>query len=114
MLSSVSEGLPLALLEYGAARLAAVATAVGQCPEVLDGGSAGLLVPPRSPDLLAQALIALLKSPDKRRELGDRFYERVQALYSTEAVIGRICDVYQAVLENRVIPRTRVTCQGSE
>ena len=38
VLSSVSEGLPLALLEYGLAGLPGVATAVGQCPEVLDYG----------------------------------------------------------------------------
>jgi glycosyltransferase involved in cell wall biosynthesis len=49
VLSSGSEGLPLALLEYGIAGLPAVSTNVGQCPEVLNDGAAGLLVPPSSP-----------------------------------------------------------------
>lgn len=53
VLSSASEGLPLALLEYGMAGLPAVATRVGQNAEVLDHGSAGLLVP-RPPLRLSQ------------------------------------------------------------
>jgi glycosyltransferase involved in cell wall biosynthesis len=44
------------------AGLPAVATRVGDCPEVLDHGQAGLLVAPRRPDELAQALLRLLRS----------------------------------------------------
>src|ERR1019366_2381799 len=57
VLSSASEGLPLALIEYGMAGLPAVATEVGQCPEVLDQGRAGMLVAPGAPKLLAEALL---------------------------------------------------------
>jgi glycosyltransferase involved in cell wall biosynthesis len=53
VLSSASEGLPMSLLEYGAAGLAAVATEVGQCPDVLEHGRAGICVPPASADRLA-------------------------------------------------------------
>ena len=67
VLSSVSEGLPLALLEYGMARLATVATAVGQCPEVLDEGRAGILVPPGAPNQLGEALLSLLESRSAAR-----------------------------------------------
>ena len=60
VLSSASEGLPLALLEYGKHGLAAVSTAVGQCPEVLDNGYAGVLVPASSPDQFSDAIVGLL------------------------------------------------------
>ena len=56
VLSSVSEGLPVALLEYGLAGLPVVCTDVGQCKEVLGNGVYGWIVPPKSPEALASAI----------------------------------------------------------
>src|SRR5438876_11120160 len=78
VLSSRSEGMPLALLEYGMNGLPSVATRVGQCAEMLDDGRAGLLVPPAAPEPLAKAILALLQSPEQRAELGGRFRQRTQ------------------------------------
>ena len=105
VLGSRSEGLPLALLEYGMAGLPAVATNVGQCPEVLDDGIAGSLVPPASPQRLADALRSLLASPGDRATLGKRLKARVESQYSADRVIARICDVYGQVLRNGNPPR---------
>jgi glycosyltransferase involved in cell wall biosynthesis len=98
VLSSASEGLPLALIEYGMAGLPAVATSVGQCAEVLDEGRAGLLVPPGRPAALAGALLQLLRSPERRVAFGDRLRKRVRANYSAEAVVGQVCAMYDAIL----------------
>ena len=100
VLSSASEGLPLALLEYGYAGLAAVATEVGQCAEVLDSGSAGLLVPPGQPEALATALLRLLQAPDLRAELSLCLSRRVLKHYSAHAVLERVCQVYEQVLQD--------------
>lgn len=105
VLSSVSEGLPLALLEYGMAELPAVATHTGQCAEVLDEGRAGVLVPVGSPEPLAKALVSLLRSPERRGALGRRFHRRVQELYSARAVVQRICRVYETVVRAAPEPR---------
>jgi glycosyltransferase involved in cell wall biosynthesis len=56
VLSSVSEGLPVSLLEYGLAGLPVVCTDVGQCKEVLGNGEFGWIVPVKSPKELANAL----------------------------------------------------------
>ena len=98
VLSSASEGLPLALLEYGMARLPAVATNVGQCPEALNYGRAGLLVAPGDTSELAESLLALMRSPTKRIELADAFYRRVQDVYSPVAVLDQVDHIYHEIV----------------
>ena len=98
VLSSKIEGLPLALIEYGCAGLACVATRVGQCPDVLDEGAAGIVVPPCSPELLAEAIEQLLRSPIQCSMLSKRLCKRVRALYDPEVVIQKVCCIYDVVL----------------
>ena len=100
VLSSADEGFPLALLEYGMAGLPTVATAVGQCAEVLDEGRAGILVPPGAPGQLAEALLALLQSPAQRTVLGKQLHQRVQAVYSPDHIMERICQIYDTILRS--------------
>lgn len=97
VLSSRSEGFPLALLEYGSAGLAVVATEVGECPTILDHGRAGLLVPPAQPEALAGALVELLIEETHRRTLAERLERRVASEYSAAAVIRRVEAVYDQV-----------------
>ena len=101
VLSSLAEGLPLALIEYAQAGLASVATKVGQCAEVLDEGRAGLLVPAQAEHELAQALVRLMASPQERNSFGELIRERAQKLYSARSIIERICQVYDVVLASK-------------
>jgi glycosyltransferase involved in cell wall biosynthesis len=102
VLSSQSEGLPLALLEYGMAGLPAVATSVGQCEEVLQSGRAGVLVSPSSPGRLADAIISLLKAPDMRAHYGKMLQQRVHDVYGMDKNIERITGFYDRVCPQRV------------
>jgi glycosyltransferase involved in cell wall biosynthesis len=97
VLSSASEGFPLALVEYGLAGLATVATRVGECAEVLDDGRAGMLVPAGQADPLARALAQLLRRPGQRQALGSALRNRVRALYRSGPLVERICAIYEAV-----------------
>jgi glycosyltransferase involved in cell wall biosynthesis len=101
VLSSASEGLPLALIEYGVIGLAAVATDVGQCADVLDGGRAGTLVPARSPETLREALRALLASADRRLDLGRRLLQRIRDRYAPEPRLAQVADIYERALSSR-------------
>ena len=101
VLSSSSEGLPLALIEYGMAKLGVVCTSVGECPRVLREGQLGLLVPPSDPQALAAALIDLLSHPEKRQQLGNDLAEIVQREYSPEARIAQLVDFYYKILAYR-------------
>lgn len=98
VLSSASEGLPLALIEYGMAGLAAVATEVGECPAVLDDGRAGVLVPPGSPDRLAAALVELLQSPARTASVGARLQAHVRHAFGQTEGARRVGAVYDQIL----------------
>lgn len=97
VLSSVSEGLPLALLEYGLAGLAVVSTRVGQCPDVLGNGQYGVLVNTGQPVELAQALVRLLTSREERGRLGERLQRHVASHFSTERVVDKVCMLYEGL-----------------
>ncbi len=98
--SSHWEGLPLAVLEAMQAGLPVVATSVGDVPYVV-GQEAGIIVPPRAPERLAEALASLLDSPSRRAEMGRAAFERVRREYSSEAWIQKMMHLYQEVLAEK-------------
>ena len=100
VLPSRSEGFGIVCAEAMAHGRPVVACSVGGLAEVVADGETGLLVPPRRPDLLKQALERLLSDPDLRRRLGAAARERARALYSWDAVIERTVAVY----EQAVVP----------
>lgn len=94
--SSHAEGISNALLEGMAARLPAVATAVGGSPELVRDGVTGLLVPPGAPAPLARALLELLASPSRRRRMG----EKGRRVVEREFGIDQMRRSYDAVYED--------------
>ncbi|RME33051.1 MAG: glycosyltransferase family 1 protein [Gammaproteobacteria bacterium] len=97
-LPSYREGLPKVLLEAAALGRALVATDVPGCREVVIDGQTGLLVPPRDPAALAQAIAQLVGTPALRRELGRAARVRVEREFSLERVIKETISLYSRVL----------------
>lgn len=97
VLNSISEGFPLALIEYGMVGLPAIATDVGECRYVLAGGSAGIIVPPATPDAMASSLLSLLDASDERTRLGEALRKRVDSTFSSEAVINQLIHIYEQI-----------------
>ena len=92
VLASDSEGLPMALLEYGAAELAAVATHVGHCKEVI--GDFGKVVPAQDANALAEALLDYISNTERRKTQAARFKEHVRKHYSVEVVLPQLITIY--------------------
>lgn len=99
MLTSISEGQPLAILEGMAAGKPFVATNVGSCKELLEGlddgiGPAGFVTPVMHYELLAQATIKLCVNAKLRTEMGQNALRRVQLHYKQEEVISNYRRLY--------------------
>jgi glycosyltransferase involved in cell wall biosynthesis len=86
--SSISEGVSLTILEAMAAALPVVATSVGGTPEVVCHGGTGLLVAARSPNAIADALLQLACSPNRRRTLGSAGRTRVETVFTIDRMVA--------------------------
>jgi glycosyltransferase involved in cell wall biosynthesis len=93
--ASRREGLPIAILEGMASRLPMVATTVGEVPTVIQDGRTGMLVPVEEPELLAAAIIELLRNPAKREQLGSAARQLVEDDFSAERMTADYLRVYE-------------------
>jgi glycosyltransferase involved in cell wall biosynthesis len=101
VLPSLSEGLPLALLEAMFAGRPIVASAVGEVSAALAHGAAGVLVPPGDAHALAAAVDGVLRDAERARELGRAAARRAAAEYDIGRMVGRYVDVYEEALGRR-------------
>lgn len=102
VLTSISEGQPLAILEGFASRLPVVTTNVGDCETLVQGeadgfGPAGRVAPVMDSVSLADAIVELASDPALRRRLGDNGYARVQQQYGQQALIDQYQTLYKQV-----------------
>lgn len=86
-LPSHEEGLPLALTEAMCLGLACVSTSVNGIPEAIADGRNGRLVPPRRPDLLADALDELARDADLRGALGEEARRSAWKRFASDASV---------------------------
>ena len=93
-LSSESEGLPNAILEYMAAGLPVVATDVGGVGELVRDGFTGYLVRAHTPEAFAEPIIQLLRNPDLRSAMGRRGLERARAGFGFSDAVTRLQQFY--------------------
>ena len=101
VLPSWVEGLPMVVLEAMAHGLPVVATPVGGTPEAVVDGETGLLVPPRDPERLADAISTLVRDRELARRLGEAGRARVAERFSAERMVTRVLEVYDEVAARR-------------
>ncbi|MBI4500847.1 MAG: glycosyltransferase [Gemmatimonadetes bacterium] len=96
---SIDEGLGLVAVEALLTETPVVAFDSGGLPDVVIPGETGILVPPRRPELLADALDELLSRPDQGASLGKIGRQHALATFSPAATALRYRDVYAAALD---------------
>jgi glycosyltransferase involved in cell wall biosynthesis len=98
LLTSVTEGIPLTIIEAMGAGLPVVATRVGGMTEVVEEGRTGLLAPAGDDAALAEHVVGLAEAPARREEIGRLGRERAAALFSEERMLDGYVRLYREML----------------
>jgi glycosyltransferase involved in cell wall biosynthesis len=101
VLPSLTEGLSNTVMESMAAGVPVVATNVGGTPEIVSDGVTGLLVEPRSPQLLANALSTLLGNLEFAKRIGAAGKRHIVQEFSMEQAVRRTEALYAELLGTR-------------
>lgn len=104
ILTSISEGQPLTILESYAAHKPVIATDVGNCRELIYGeddgcGTAGILTHIMNVAEIAGAMVEMATSPAMRKEMGECGYKRLMQGYQLQQMKQKYLELYQMVGE---------------
>ena len=99
ILTSISEGQPLTILESFAARRPVVCTNVGCCKELIEGnndkiGNAGICCTPMDITGISKAMIKLCEDKQLRKEYGENGLKRVKTSYTYDKMMERYFELY--------------------
>ncbi len=107
MLSSISEGQPLVILEAYAAKKPFIATNVGNCKGLIEGefdseGSAGYVVPVTDSTSMAYAILNLAKDENVRKKMGEVGYYRAIKYYDKTQIYNKYLAVYKDLVDKNM------------
>jgi sugar transferase (PEP-CTERM/EpsH1 system associated) len=108
VLSSISEGTSMSLLEAMASRVPCVVTDVGGNSELIKDGQSGYLAPPSDPDRIAEKIMLALTEPERSTELTARALEIVRNHYSIGVTATKYQELYLSCLGDRRSPMSGV------
>ncbi|MCK4348225.1 MAG: glycosyltransferase family 4 protein, partial [Thermoplasmatales archaeon] len=97
VLPSIAEGTPIVILEAMAMEKTVVATDVGAVSEQILGGETGIIVPPRNPKAMAEAVIYLLEHSEERIRMGKKAREGVKEMFSVERCVEEHRKLYENI-----------------
>jgi glycosyltransferase involved in cell wall biosynthesis len=96
-LPSHREPFGLVYVEAGLCRRPVIACQSGGAPEIVEHGESGLLVPARTPEALAEAILTILGNPEQARQMGDRGYEICRERFTWDRYLTGLNQVYDMV-----------------
>lgn len=88
VLPSLSEGLPLAILEYGLNRLPVIATNVGEISKIIISKKEGIMIESNNCNALVTAIENLIESEKYRNDIGLNLFNKVQKDFSAETILS--------------------------
>jgi len=109
LMSSISEGIPLTVIEAMAARCPVVSTAVGGLPEIIEHGRTGFLVPSGDHSGLAEALVGLYRSPELSRQIAEAAAQHATEHLSLEGMLKAYRNVYREVIGDDTFEAPAIT-----
>ena len=98
ILPSLNEGMPYTLLEAMACGKTVIGTNISGIRDIITHGHNGILVPPRDPEALANAILTLSGDKNLRRTLGQNARELMTRRYSWDTITARMEKAYEETL----------------
>ncbi len=99
VLPSLSECLPLSVLEAMASCVPAVVTDVGGVREIIEDGETGYVVPSRDPTVLAEKILALLENEKKATSMGLKAREVIRNRFSLKKMMDEYTALYNSLIQ---------------
>ncbi len=99
VLPSLTEGLPITILEAMQAKIPIIASRVGGIPTVLEDGETGILIEPGNPNALADAIMRVWSDPQGSLAMGQRARETALTKYSSRRMAEDYLRVYNMILQ---------------
>ena len=96
VLPSLTEGLPVVLIEAMACKVPVIATRICGIPELVEDGVNGFLVPPKDPQKLADAIEILLKDPELCRKFGEEGRRKVEREFNLEKQVRKLIELWES------------------
>ena len=87
-MTSISEGLPVSVIEYGLMKKPVVLTKVGEIPFIVKDGIEGFLVDSNDIDLFYEKLINYIQEEDLRTQMGNALYQTIIDNHSEKVIIA--------------------------
>ncbi|MES9991082.1 MAG: glycosyltransferase [Candidatus Thiodiazotropha sp.] len=94
VISSITEGLPITLLEAMSLEVPIIATEVGGIPDVLENGKDSLLIKPNDANAIADSILKLIENPNLAKDITERSKAKVVNEYSSKAMANNYMNVY--------------------
>lgn len=96
------EGLGAVLLEASAMEIPVIATNTGGCPEAIDDGETGILIPLKNIEKLTETIIYLLRNPEIGKEMGKKGREKVLREFNEQLVFERLEKEYNRLIQEKL------------
>ena len=96
---SLWEGFGYVCAEAMACGLPVIASRIGGLEEIVEEGRSGVLVEPGNSEDLAQAIVSLLRDPERRARIGVAARKRIVEQFSTPVIAARMASLYQEVVQ---------------
>lgn len=94
VLSSISEGLPISLIEAMACKVPVICTKVGGIPEVIDNGINGYLIPPGDINSISEKIFILIRKQNLKKYFINNGYQKVSKVFEIKNMIRRYQEIY--------------------
>ncbi|MEW6008707.1 MAG: lipopolysaccharide heptosyltransferase II [Candidatus Omnitrophota bacterium] len=100
------------IIEAQASGAPVIATKVGGVVEIIEDGLTGILVAPKDPQALADAIIRVLKNPKLAQMLADNAYKKIKDFYTLEKMVDKNLEVYKQAKDSQRILIIKLSALG--